>query len=91
VGLDLTHLEAALSVRSASGAGAVSDVYAAKAAALRRFRSQAHRIIGRLHGLSAPAASAPTYRAQVSALEGMATSAGRLAARQFGRNPSAFW
>ena len=79
VGPELTDLESALSVRSAAGAGAVSAVYAAKAAALRRFQSQAQLMITRLRGLTPPAVSVPTYRAQLSALHGMATSAGRLA------------
>lgn len=87
VGPDLARLERALGVHSAAGTSAVAAVYAAKATALRAFRAQAQGIIDRLRGLTPPAVSVPTYRAQISALRGMATSAGRLASALAGGAP----
>lgn len=74
-----TRLEAALSRNSAYGAAAVAAVFAAKVAALRQFQAQVNRIAGQLRRLHPPTVSKPSYRAQLSSLEGMAASAGRLA------------
>lgn len=73
------RLELALSQRSAYGASAVAAAYSAKAAALRSFRASVDRVAKRLHRLRPPAVSKPGYRAQLAALAGMSTSAGKLA------------
>jgi hypothetical protein len=65
--------------RSATGASAVSALYATKAAALRRFQLAAEAVAARLRTLAPPAVSKPGYEAQVRSLRGMATSAGQLA------------
>ena len=72
-------LEVSLSQRSAYGAAAVTAAYAAKATALRRFQASVDTVLVRLRRLRPPAVSRPGYRAQVAALVGMSTSAGRLA------------
>ena len=74
----LRGLERALSVRQASGAAAVSAVYAAKVRALRRFEATTGRIVVGLRRLSPPEVSMPAYRAQLTSLRGMGSSAGRL-------------
>lgn len=73
------RLELALSQRSAYGAAAVAAAYAAKAAALRRFQASADLVLRRLRRLRPPAVSRPGYRAQLAALSGMSSTAGRLA------------
>jgi hypothetical protein len=75
----VVRLERALAVQSAYGAAAVASAYASKAAALRQFQGTLQRIIGQLRGLLVPAVSKPAYEAQLHALQGMSTSAGRLA------------
>jgi hypothetical protein len=75
-----TRLKLALSQRTARGAAAVAAVYAAKAAALRQFQASVDKILAQLRRLRPPAVSEPSYRAQLASLEGMGTSAGRLAA-----------
>jgi hypothetical protein len=74
------QLETVLSQQTAYGATAVSAVYTSKVAALRRFQGQTHALVVQLHGLHPPPVSRPGYAAEVTALEGMSTSAGRLAA-----------
>ena len=74
------RLEAVLSQRSAAGASAVAAVYASKAAALRSFQASVDAILGRLHQLRPPPVSKPGYVAQLNSLQGMGSSAGRLAA-----------
>ena len=73
------RLEVSLSQRSAYGTAAVAAAYAAKAAALRRFQASVGDVLVRLRRLRPPAVSRPGYQAQVAALVGMSTSAGRLA------------
>lgn len=73
------RLELALSQRSAYGAAAVAAAYSAKAAALRSFRERVDAVAARLHRLRPPAVSKPGYRAQLAALAGISTSAGKLA------------
>ena len=73
-------LEAVLTQRTAYGAAAVSAVYASKAAALRRFQATTGALLEQLHRLRPPAVSRPGYTAQLTALQGMGASAGRLAA-----------
>jgi hypothetical protein len=79
LGGDIKRLEVVLSKQSAYGAAAVAAVYAQKAAALRRFQSSLTGILERLHRLDPPPLSRPDYRAQVNALSGMSSNAGRLA------------
>jgi hypothetical protein len=74
------RLETVLSQRTAYGSAAVSAVFASKAAALRQFQAATNAMLAQLRRLRPPAVSQPGYRAQVSALQGMGTSAGRLAA-----------
>jgi hypothetical protein len=83
----LTGLERALSVRQASGAAAVSAVYAAKVRALRRFDATTGTIVTRLRRLTPPLVSVPAYRAQLTSLRGMGSSAGRLADALAGGHP----
>jgi hypothetical protein len=83
----LTGLERALSVRQASGAAAVSAVYAAKVRALRRFEATTGLIARRLRRLTPPDVSVPAYRAQLTSLRGMGSSAGRLADALAGGHP----
>jgi hypothetical protein len=80
LGPETKQLEAVLSQQSAYGAAAVSAVYAAKAAALRRFQAETGAAVSRLRRLRPPAVSRPGYSAQLASLQGMSTSAGRLAA-----------
>jgi hypothetical protein len=74
------RLEAVLSRRSAAGAPAVAAVYASKAAALRMFQASVDAILARLRRLRPPPVSKPGYAAQLMSLQGMGSSAGRLAA-----------
>lgn len=74
------RLEVVLSRRSAAGAAAVATVYASKAAALRRFQASVDAIRTRLRQLRPPPVSKPGYAAQLMSLQGMGSSAGRLAA-----------
>jgi hypothetical protein len=83
----LTRLERALSVRQAAGAAAVAAVYAAKVKALRRFEATTRVIVTELRRLSVPEVSKPAYRAQLTSLRGMGSSAGRLAAALAGGAP----
>ncbi|HEX4012061.1 MAG TPA: hypothetical protein VHX62_18715 [Solirubrobacteraceae bacterium] len=83
----LTGLERALSVRQASGAAAVSAVYAAKVGALRRFQATTGTIVTRLRRLHPPDVSVPAYRAQLTSLRGMGSTAGRLADALAGGHP----
>jgi hypothetical protein len=73
------RLETALNQRTAYGAAAVSAVFASKAAALRQFQATTAAMVMQLRRLQPPAVSQPGYNAQVKALQGMGTSAGRLA------------
>lgn len=75
----VTNLERTLGVNQARGPAAVAQVYTEKAAALRQFRSVVLGILTRVQQLKPPAASTPTYRTQIRALEGMASAAGSLA------------
>jgi hypothetical protein len=72
------QLEQALSVNTGYGAAAVQAVYARKAAALRAFKATLDNVLAALAGLHPPPVSRPNYRAQVEALQGMSTSAGKL-------------
>ncbi len=65
--------------RTAYGPAAVAAVYATKAAALHRFQADVGGILKALRKLDPPAVSQPGYEAQIGALEGMRSSAGRLA------------
>jgi hypothetical protein len=73
------RLEASLSQNSAYGATAVAELYAAKVAALRRFQTQVKGVASQLRRLNPPAVSKPSYTAQLASLDGMASSAGKLA------------
>jgi hypothetical protein len=75
----LVRLEHVLSVAQAQGPAAVAAVYSEKAVALRDFRAVALAILRDLRGLDPPAVSLPPYRAQVRAVQGMASSADGLA------------
>lgn len=75
----IRRLEPALSSSHATGASAVAKVYAAKAAALRRFAASLEHILARLRTLRPPAVSRPGYLAQVAALRGMSSDAETLA------------
>jgi hypothetical protein len=83
----LARLERALSVRQAAGTAAVAAVYAAKVTALRRFEATIRVIVTELWRLSVPDVSKPAYRAQLTSLRGMGSSAGRLAAALAGGAP----
>jgi hypothetical protein len=83
----LLRLEKVLSERQANGAAAVSALYAAKASALRRFEATTTRIIGRLQPLVPPAVSRPAFESQLASLQGMGTSAGKLAHALGGGSP----
>lgn len=72
------RLEVALS-RQTVGPSGVAAVYAAKAAALRQFKSEADSILTRLRKLQPPAVAKPEYEDQIAALDGMSSSAGQLA------------
>jgi hypothetical protein len=72
------QLEQALSVNTGYGAAAVQAVYARKAAALRAFKATLDNVLVRLARLHPPPVSRPNYRAQVEALQGMGTNAGKL-------------
>jgi hypothetical protein len=52
---------------------------AAKVAALRRFEDQVSSVVRELRPLAPPAASAPTYQAQIRSLVGMSYYAGQIA------------
>jgi hypothetical protein len=71
-------LEHALSQPGASGSSVAAE-YAAKAAALRRFKHAVDGVVSELRGLQPPAVSRPQYETQLAALRGMSTSSGRLA------------
>jgi hypothetical protein len=75
------RLSAALSQTqpSAYGAAGVSQVFAAKAAALGVFGAQLQSVENQLRGLHPPPVSMPGYTAQVTTLQQMRASAGRLA------------
>jgi hypothetical protein len=79
LGPALVRLERVLSVVQAQGSAAVAAVYAEKSAALRSFRAVALVILRGLRRLEPPGVSLPAYRAQVRALQGMASSAEGLA------------
>lgn len=76
----IRRLETALNQRTAYGAAAVNAVFASKAAALRGFQATTGSMLVQLHRLRPPPVSQPGYKAQVSALKEMGSSAGRLAA-----------
>jgi hypothetical protein len=73
------QLERVLAIKQAYGAAAVQAVYAQKAAALRAFKARLDGVLRRLRRLRPPPVSDPSYRAQVTALSGMSTNAGKLA------------
>ena len=73
------RLERVLSVNRALGPAAVQAVYSQKVTALRQFKATLTGIAARLRRLDPPPVSAPSYRAQLTALDGMAANAGRLA------------
>jgi hypothetical protein len=75
----MKRLEGVLSQQSAYGAAAVAAVYAEKAGALRSFQSSLGAILAKLRRLQPPAVSKPDYDAQVHALTGMSSNAGKLA------------
>jgi hypothetical protein len=72
-------LEAALTRQTAVGPAGVAAVYAAKAAALRRFKAAVDGILNQLRQLQPPLLQRPGYRTQLASLHGMSTSAARLA------------
>jgi hypothetical protein len=82
------RLESVLVRQRAPGPAAVSALFAAKAAALRQFRSVVDGVLIQLRRLQPPPVSKPGYDAQVSALGGMSTSAGRLADALAGGAPT---
>lgn len=65
--------------RRATGAMAVAAVYAAKAAALRRFKRSVEHVLARMRTLEPPPVSRPGYTAELDSLRGMAASADGLA------------
>jgi hypothetical protein len=73
------RLERVLLVNQAYGAASVQAVFAEKEAALRAFQATLGAMLARLAQLRPPPVSAAEYRAQVAALRGMSTDAGRLA------------
>lgn len=73
------RLEVVLSQQGAAGSSATA-VYAAKAAALQRFKHAVDAVVTKLHGLRPPAVSRPQYENELASLRGMSVSAGRLAA-----------
>jgi hypothetical protein len=75
------RLSAALSqtTPSAYGAAGVAAVFASKAAALTQFQSDVRGVESRLRQLQPPPVSTPAYTAQLTTLERMRTTAGRLA------------
>jgi hypothetical protein len=80
LGPAITRLQSVLSEQSAYGAAAVAAVYEQKAAALRSFQASLEGILAKLRRLQPPAVSEPDYAAQLKALEGMSSNAGKLAA-----------
>lgn len=82
------QLERVLGVNSAYGPSAVQSVYAQKAAALRTFQAMLEGVLAQLRRLHPPPVSKPSYQAQFDALEGMSTSAGKLATALTSGNPT---
>jgi hypothetical protein len=82
-------LERVLVLNQALGPAAVGAVYAEKAAALRQFKASIGGVIAQLRRLDPPLVSRPGYTGQLRALEGMSSSAGRLAAALAGGNSPA--
>lgn len=72
-------LERVLSVTRAAGKSAVKAVYARKAQALRQFQATLAGVGTRLRRLRPPPVSQPSYRAQLTAVDGMGADAGKLA------------
>jgi division protein CdvB (Snf7/Vps24/ESCRT-III family) len=68
-----------LADNTASSSGAVADLDAAKASALRRFAATVQTIETGVRRLHPPAISAPGYRTQLVSLQGMSQTAGELA------------
>jgi len=73
------RLERVLLEQQAAGIAGVAAVFAAKATALREFRARIESILPLLRRLTPPAVSMPAYRTELSALEGMSSSALALA------------
>ena len=73
------HLQRALSQQSTSSSAGVAAAYASKAAALRQFQHAVDGVVAHLRGLQPPPVSHPQYQTQLASLQGMSSSAGRLA------------
>jgi hypothetical protein len=73
------NLEAVLSRQTAYGPSGVAALYAAKAAALRKFKGVLERVLRRLGRLSPPDVSKPDYKGEIASIQGMSTTAGQLA------------
>ena len=71
----MSKLERVLSVNQAYGAAAVQEVYAQKAAALRRFAATLSAVLASLGRLRPPSSSQPTYAAEQRSLTRMRASA----------------
>ena len=86
LGPAVSKLERVLSVNQAYGAAAVQEVYAQKAAALRRFAATLSAVLASLGRLRPPSSSQPTYAAEQRSLTRMRASAltiaGDLSARR---------
>jgi hypothetical protein len=82
------RLEQVLAIRSGYGPAAVQAVFAEKAAALRAFQHTLEGVLRNLRRLHPPTVSRPSYRAQYAAVEGMSTSAGKLAVALVNRDTS---
>jgi hypothetical protein len=73
------QLEQVLRISSGYGTAAVQSVYVQKATALKSFQHTLQGVLDKLRRLRAPAVSRPSYRAQFEAVQGMSSSAGKLA------------
>jgi hypothetical protein len=72
------QLELALAQQSTSSSAGAAAAYASKAAALRQFKHAVDKVVAHLHGLQPPPVSHPQYQTELTSLEGMSSSAGRL-------------
>ncbi len=75
LGPAVSKLERVLSVNQAYGAAAVQEVYAQKAAALRRFAATLSTVLGSLARLRPPSSSEPTAAAEQRSLTRMRAAA----------------
>lgn len=73
------RLDTVLARRSASGSGSPAAVASGEAAALHQFSTSVNGIVRRVAQLRPPSVSKPDFQAQLTALRGMSSAAGRLA------------